>query len=101
MLVEERDSSDGSMGSPELKISSITARSSMKALLYKSAKIQQRNCCSNICQIITPLLCVAFTLVVQLISQTIVSSKVEMPSFPRPFDLPIIYEALPFNLSCK
>lgn len=73
----------------------------MKALLYKSAKIQQRSMCSNICQIITPLLCVAFTLVVQILSWEIITTKVDMPSFPRPFDMPIMYEFLPFNLSCK
>lgn len=71
MLIEEKDNSDGSMGSPNdhRGLSNITWKSSMKALLYKSAKIQQRSMCSNICQIITPLLCVAFALIVKLISQ--------------------------------
>jgi hypothetical protein len=26
---------------------------------------------------------------------------VEMPTFPRPLDLPIVYDMLPFNISCK
>jgi hypothetical protein len=73
----------------------------MKALLYKSIKIQQRSMCSNFCQIITPLLCVAFTLIVKIITSEIVTSKVEMPTFPRPLDLPIVYDMLPFNISCK
>lgn len=63
----------------------------MNALFYKSIKVQQRSMCSNICQIITPLLCVAFTLVVQIISSEVVTSKVEMPQFPRPLDMPILY----------
>lgn len=29
-----------------------------------------------------------------------VTSKVEIPSFPRPLNLPILYEMLPFNISC-
>ena len=58
------------MGSPTLAkpISRITWKTSLRALLYKSARIQQRNICSNICQIITPILCVLFTLVIKLIS---------------------------------
>lgn len=73
----------------------------MRALFYKSAKIQQRSICSNVCQIITPLLCVAFTLIVKIIASEVVTSKVEIPSFPRPLNMPIIYELLPFNISCK
>ncbi len=63
----------------------------MRALFYKSAKIQQRSFCSNFCQIITPLLCVAFTLVVKIISSEVITTKVEMPAFPRPLDMPIMY----------
>ncbi len=76
MLIEEsedtheKDNSDGGMGSPNdhRAVSNINWKTSMRALFYKSAKIQQRSLCSNICQIITPLLCVGFTLVVQLIA---------------------------------
>ena len=77
-MMEEKDNSDGSMGSPgEPKIiSRITWKTSLKALLYKSIRIQQRNICSNICQIITPLLCVLFTLVVKLISMELIEIKV-------------------------
>lgn len=59
------------MGSPSDRrpISLITWKTSVKALLYKSVKIQQRNICANICQIITPLLCVLFTIMVKVISE--------------------------------
>ena len=79
MLVQaEEDNSDGSMGSPTRIIpeSKITWKTNLKALLYKSIKVQQRNYCANICQIITPLLCVAFTLFVKTLSSDIITSKI-------------------------
>lgn len=82
MLIEEqsqeKDNSDGSMGSPSERklISNINWKTSMKALMYKNIKIQQRSMCSNFCQIAGPLLCVAFTLIVKIITSEIVTSKV-------------------------
>ena len=58
------------------QVFAITARSSLRALLYKSAKLQQHNICANICQVLTPLLCVLFTLVIRLIASQIVTMQV-------------------------
>ena len=82
-------------------ISRITARSSLYSLMYKSTKIQLKNYCSNICQVLTPLLCVLFTLVIQIITDDVVSGKVSVPDVPRPLDMPLFTELLPFNLSCR
>jgi len=70
--------------------------------MYKSLKLQQRNYCANICQIVTPLVCIAFTLAVQLITKTIVTSKIEAFNFPQPLDMPIFYSLIPsLGLSCE
>jgi hypothetical protein len=70
--------------------------------MYKSAKLQQRNYCANICQIVTPLLCIAFTLAVQLITHSIVSSKIQAFDFPQPLDMPLFYSLTPnLGLTCE
>lgn len=91
------------MGSPTYIIpqSKITWKTNLKALFYKSTKVQQRNYCANICQIITPLLCVAFTMVVKTISSDVITSKIEKVESPVPFNFPILYNILPLNISCE
>ena len=60
----------------------------LKALAYKSAKLQQKRYCSNICQIITPMLCIMFTLVVKMLTDLIVSDQIFKVDVLLPFDLP-------------
>lgn len=75
---------------------------SVHALLYKSIIIQKRNYCSNICQLITPLVCIAFTLLAQLISNEIISDKIQSFNFPQPLDFPYFYTLVDrLGLSCE
>ena len=71
--------------------------------MYKSFKLQSRNCCSNICQIVTPIICLLFTVFVRIIVEGITTGAVNSYAFPQPFNMPIMNWAVrsQFNLSCQ
>ena len=108
--MEERSNSDERSSEVALEevISSNAAREpslkfSLKALLYKSGKLQSRNCCSNICQIITPIICLLFTIFVRIIVQGITTGAINPLNFPQPFNMPAVNTAVRTlgNLECK
>lgn len=73
------------------------------ALMYKSVRLQQKHICTNICQIVTPLLCILFTLAVRAIVTGITTGIVKSFSYPVPFNLPIlnIVTGPVLSLQCK
>lgn len=74
----------------------------MTALLYKNATLYRKNYCSNLCQILTPLLCLAFTIVVRVISEQFTTGAVGSFPFPQPFHMPIAYQMIPgLTLKCS
>ncbi len=77
-------------------------RASLKALNYKSLKLQSRNYSSNVCQIITPLICLLFTVFCRIIVEGITTGAVNTYSYPQPFNIPYVDMAIrsQLNLSC-
>jgi hypothetical protein len=65
------------------------------ALFYKSAIIYKKNYSSNICQLITPIICIAFTIAVRVLTQQLTTGNVGNFSFIQPFHLPIVNKVIP------
>lgn len=63
-------------------------KASLNALVYKSTVIQSRRWCSNICQIITPIICLLFTLFVRIIVEGITTGAIQSYDYPQPFNMP-------------
>lgn len=47
----------------------------IKALLYKTASIQSKQVCTNICQILTPIICLIFTIMIRNVALENLSSN--------------------------
>ena len=76
--------------------------STLKGLFRKSLTLQSRNYCSNVCQVISPILCLLFTLAVRQIVAGITTGAVKSFDYPQPFNLPILTNVLKerLGLSC-
>jgi hypothetical protein len=68
---------------------------SLMALFYKNLTIYKKNYCSNICQLLTPILCIAFTVAIRVLTEKIATGSVGNFSFVQPFHLPIINKMIP------
>jgi hypothetical protein len=68
---------------------------SLLALFYKSVTIYKKNYCSNICQLITPVICIAFTIAVRVLTEQMTTGNVGNFSFIQPFHLPIVNKMIP------
>lgn len=70
-LVEELEASPGSEQDSHHSLIPPSQRDSqwsmLRGLFLKSLTLQSRNWCSNLCQIVTPVLCLLFTLAVRQI----------------------------------
>jgi hypothetical protein len=75
----------------------------LKALLLKSAALQSRNWCSLLCQVISPVLCLLFTLAVRQIVGGITTGAVWSIEYPQPLTLPLLDSLLrpQLGLSCQ
>lgn len=87
----------------EASIHQPNLKASLNALVYKSAVIQSRRWCSNICQIITPIICLLFALFVRIIVEGITTGAIQSYSYPQPFNMPQINNVMrqSLNLSCN
>jgi hypothetical protein len=56
-----------------------------KALFIKNATLQSKQIGTNICQILTPIICLIFTYVIQVIAKANIST--EGTDFDKPFPL--------------
>lgn len=85
-----------------MNVKTPSLKASLNALIYKSAKLQSRNCCSNICQIITPVICLLFTIFCRIIAEGITTGAIRSYGYPQPFNFPALNLALrtELNLSC-
>jgi hypothetical protein len=64
-------------------------------MFYKNKAIYKQNYCSNLCQLITPLLCILFTITVRFISEKTATGSVADFSFIQPINLPQINYLIP------
>lgn len=74
----------------------------LRGLFLKSVTLQSRNWCSNLCQVVTPVLCLLFTLAVRQIVGGITTGAVWDGSYPQPLNQPILDSLLrpQLGLSC-
>lgn len=65
--------------------------------------LQSRNYCSNVCQVVSPVICLLFTLAVRQIVAGITTGAVKTFEYPQPFNLPLLasYAKSSLALSCE
>ncbi|CAK64013.1 unnamed protein product (macronuclear) [Paramecium tetraurelia] len=73
-----------------------------RALFYKNASIQSRQIGTNICQILTPLICLVLVYIIQEIIFDKFSGWTFQLDFPYLLNIPFIYSQIPMfsNVSC-
>jgi hypothetical protein len=65
--------------------------------------LQSRNYCSNACQIISPVICLLFTLAVRQIVSGITTGAVKSFEYPQPLNMPLLntFVRSQLGLSCE
>jgi hypothetical protein len=99
--IEKNDSlSDDSFSPPPNAPSTMTT---VRALFLKTVTLQSRSWCSNLCQVLSPVLCLLFTLAVRQIVGGITTGAVWSIDYPQPINLPVIDSVIrpQLGLACQ